>query len=418
MATAGSEAALPRPGAGARVPVRPGAGYRLVSAALAAVALWGLYTLVFRQWRLGLGVTGMNTPTYWGVYIVNFAYFIGLSAGGILVSALAHVGGLRRYAPVSRLAEVLAIISLVLAMIFILVDLGRPERFVNLFVYGWTQRWQSPLVWDVTVVLAYLLLALGLFYYGTRADAARAGVSGLLGRLLAGRSDLSAEALERDRRRLRVLAFVSVPGAVALHSITAWIFGLMVARPGWHTALLAPLFVTSAIVSGLALVTVVAYLSRRALGAGIGEDTIRGLGRLLLWLLPVLGYLMFSELLTAMYAGGAAHVAVFRDMISGRFSGFFWYNFIFGLLLPFVLLLLDRGRSAGVAALAAALVVVGVWTERYLLIVPSQVNIPLYPQGSYAPTGAEWAIMAGVYAFGALLYLAVARRVPLAPAEE
>lgn len=408
MTTPGTEAALPR------VPLRPRAGYWVLAGVLAAVALWGLYTLVVQQWRLGLGITGMNRPASWGIYIVNFAYFIGLSAGGILVSALAHVGGLRRYAPVSRLAEVLAIVSLLLAMLFVLVDLGRPERFLNLFLYGWTRRWQSPLVWDVTIILAYLLMALGLFYYGTRADAARAGLGGLWAR----RRDLSPEALARDRRRLQVLAFVSVPGAVALHSITAWIFGLMVARPGWHTAILAPLFVTSAIVSGLALVTVVAYLSRRGLGAAVGEDTIRALGRLLLWLIPVLGYLMFCELLTVVYAGGTYHVAVFRDMISGRFAGFFWYNLLFGLLLPFGLLLLDRGRSAGVAALAAALVVVGVWVERYLLIMPSQVNVPLYPQGSYAPTGPEWAIVAGVWAIGALLYLAAARRVPLVPSGE
>lgn len=387
--------AMPRPEAVGkpRASIQGGTGYRTVLLGLIVLAVLGLYTLVFRQWRLGLGVTGMDTPAYWGLYIVNFAYFIGLSAGGILVSALAHVGGLKRFAPVSRLAEVLAIISLLLAMGFVFVDIGRPERFVNLFIYGWTQRWSSPLVWDVTIILAYLLLALGLFRFGFRSDAA-------------------------SRRRLKLLAFVSVPGAVALHSITAWIFGLMVSRPGWNTALMAPLFVTSAIVSGLALVTLVAWLSRRGLGVPVQEETIRGLGGLLTWLIPVLGYLMFAELLTVMYAGSTHHVAVFRDMISGRFAGFFWYNLVFGLAGPFLLLLWNRGRSTSAVALASALVVVGVWMERYLLIIPSQVNAPLYPRGSYGPTGAEWLIMAGAYAGGALLYLLLSRRVPLVPAGE
>lgn len=385
--------AMPRPEAVIKphAPIQGGTGYRILFVGLSVLAALGLYTLVFRQWRLGLGVTGMDTPAYWGLYIVNFAYFIGLSAGGILVSALAHVGGIKRFAPVSRLAEVLAIISLLLAMGFVFVDIGRPERFANLFIYGWTQRWSSPLVWDVTVILAYLGLALGLFRFGFRSDA-------------------------ESRRRLKVLAFISVPGAVALHSITAWIFGLMVS--GWNTALMAPLFVTSAIVSGLALVTLVAWLSRRGLGVPVQEETIRGLGGLLTGLIPVLGYLMFAELLTATYAGSTHHVAVFQDMISGRFAGFFWYNFVFGLAGPFLLLVWNRGRSTSVVALAAALVVVGVWMERYLLIVPSQVNAPLYPRGSYAPTGAEWLIMAGIYAGGALLYLLVSRRVALVPAEE
>ncbi len=387
--------ATPRPAAVVKpqAPIQGGTGYRIVLLGLLAVAALGLYTLVFRQWRLGLGVTGMDTPAYWGLYIVNFAYFIGLSAGGILVSALAHVGGLKRFAPVSRLAEVLAIISLLLAMGFVFVDIGRPERFINIFIYGWTGRWSSPLVWDVTIILTYLVLALGLYRNGFRHDAV-------------------------GRSRLKILAFLSVPGAVALHSITAWIFGLMVARPGWNTALMAPLFVTSAIVSGLALVTVVAYVSRQGLGVPVQEETIRGLGGLLTWLIPVLGYLMFAELLTVMYSGSTHHVTVFRDMISGRFAGFFWYNFVFGLAGPFLLLLWNRGRSTAIVALASLLVVIGVWVERYLLIIPSQVNAPLYPQGSYAPTGAEWMIMAGAYAVGGLIYLALSRRVPLVPAEE
>lgn len=388
-------------------PARPGMGYTIVVAGLLALVAWALYLLVAKQWTLGLGVTGMNKPASWGLYIVNFVFFIGLSAGGILVSALAHVGGLKRYEPVGRIAEVLAIICLILAQMFIVLDLGRPDRLLNLFIYGWTQRWQSPLVWDVTIILAYLVMALGLFYYGSRADIARSR----------GQS-VSPRAAERDRRALRVLAFLSVPGAVGLHSITAWLFGLMVSRPGWHTALMAPLFVTSAIVSGLALVTVVVLLSRRFLQAHVDDDTVRGLGRLLLYLIPVLGYLMFSEWLTVNFAGSEHHTAVFRDMMFGRFAPFFWFDFFAGLLLPFLILLVTGCRSTAAVGLAALLVVAGVWTERYLLVMPAQVNVPLYPQGNYAPTAVEWSLMLGVYAVGALLYLFVARRVPLVPGEE
>lgn len=394
-----------------------GTGHRALIIVLIALAFTGLYMLIFQQWRSGLGVTGMNTPTYWGLYIVNFAFFIGLSAGGILVSALAHVGGVKQFAPVSRISEILAVICLFLAQIFIFVDMGRPERLLNLVSYGWTQRWESPLIWDVTIVLAYELLAIGLLYYSTRADLVRTGKNGTLYRILTlGNNDISETALKKDKRMLYLLAFISIPGAVALHSITAWIFGLMVARPGWNTAIIAPLFVTSAIVSGLALVTVVAYLSRRSLSAPVKDDTIKSLGKVIMWLIPVLGYLMFSELLTIMYAGSVGHASAFQDIISGRYAGLFWL-FVLGLLIPFLILLINRGRSAGLVVFASILLILGVWLERFILIIPPQLNAPLLPQGSYTPSGPESLIMIGIIAFGALIYILLAQRIPLVPEE-
>ncbi len=339
---------------------RLGPGYPVVVLGLLALVGWGAGVYGTRQWRIGLWVTGMNTPAYWGLYIVNFVFFIGLSAGGILVAALVHAAGIERFRPVARIAEILAISCLLLATVFVLLDLGRPDRVHHLLLYG---RLGSPLVWDVVVITIYLTISMALGYFSTRADLVRCMHAlprrRTLYRLLAlGDTDLSPRALTRDRRILRVLALASIPAAVTLHSVTAWILGLVKARPGWHTALIAPLFVVSAMVSGLALVIVAVVVSRRAFRLAIEARVVRELGVLLAFLIPVLGYFLFAELLTVVYAGEPASLAVFREMMVGRYAPVFWFNLLVGLVLPLLVLLNPPRRwvLAGSAVTTVALV--------------------------------------------------------------
>src|SRR3972149_3801833 len=123
--------------------------YILAVAAATAVAAYAPSIWADRQLRIGLGVTGMNAPTYWGAYIVNFVFFVGLSAGGIVVSGLVHAFKMERYRAVARIAEVIAIACILMAGIFISLDIGRPDRLWHLIRYG---RWESPLIWDVIIV--------------------------------------------------------------------------------------------------------------------------------------------------------------------------------------------------------------------------------------------------------------------------
>ena len=314
--------------------------YILAVAAATAVAAYALFIWADRQLRIGLGVTGMNAPTYWGAYIVNFVFFVGLSAGGIVVSGLVHAFKMERYRAVARIAEVIAIACILMAGIFISLDIGRPDRLWHLIRYG---RWESPLIWDVIIVVAYLALALGLGYFSTRADiikCMRAMPSrARFYRLLAlGYTDDSPEAVRRDQLILRTLAFASIPAAVLLHSVTAWIMGLAKATPGWHTALLAPVFVGSALASGLALVTLVSFVGQRVFKAQVADETIASLGRLLLLALPLLGYFLFSELLTVVYAQEVSPHAFFQALINGDYALFFWFDLLVGLVAPLIML--------------------------------------------------------------------------------
>lgn len=397
----------------------------VVAAALVAYA---------QQVTTGLAVTGLNTPAYWGLYVVNFVFFIGLSAGGVIVASLVHAFGLREFHPVARIAELMAIACLILAMSFILLDLGRPDRMLFL-VRHW--RIQSPLIWDVTVVNAYLVISLTYGYFGTRADLVRAAEAypwrRRLYRLLAlGYMDLSPRALERDRRILRVLAMVGLVGAIALHTVTAWILGLIKARPGWYGAIMAPLFIVSATVSGLALLLASVVFCRRVLRLPIEARVIQSLGKLLAAAIPVLGYFLFAELLTVLYAREPAALRVFDEMMFGRYAPVFWGNLILGLVAPMALLSVALLRGADPPAtagrrvssetligIAAALVVLGVLAERWNIVIPPLVgfsHLP-YPPGRYTPTPSELILTAGVYAVGGLLFAFAARILPLLESE-
>lgn len=375
--------------------VRTGGLYYLIVAGLLAAVGYGLYTYS-QQWREGLEVTGMNTPVYWGLYIVNFVYFVGLSAGGILVAALAHAAGVEKFKPIGRIAELGAISCLILAAIFIVLDLGRPERWFHLIFYA---RFVSPLAWDFVIVGVYLAIAMALGYFSTRADLVRCmhalpGRRGLYRLLTLGYTDTSPAALEQDRKILKALAIASIPAAVMLHSVTAWILGLLKARPGWHSALLAPLFIVSASVSGLAMVIVALVVSRRFLGVRVKDEVIQDLGRILTFTIPVLGYFLFAELLTVVYAGEQAPMTVFQEMMFGKYAPIFWLNVLLGLLLP--LLLLWRPRRWAALALSIPLfIAASLVAQQFQLAIPNPlVGVFPYALGVFFPSWVEYTLIA------------------------
>ncbi len=394
--------------------------YGTLGVLVAVVALAGYAWIV--QLREGLGVTGLNAHVTWGVYIVNFVFLIGVSAGGIIVAGLANVLNLERYRSVARVSELLAFVCLALAGLSILFSMGRPDRAWELFVYS---QWGSPLMWDVFVVFSYMALTLALMYFATRADLVRAArerprLAWFYRALTLGRADVSPRAIERDRRRLRVLSMIAIPYAIALHSVTAWILGLVKARPGWFSTLLAPLFVVSALASGLALILLVSILAKWFLRARISADAIAGLSRILLYLVPLLGYFLFAELLTVTFGAIPDEAAFFDSMMGGQYAWVFWFDLVGGLIVPFALLAVQRWREReGVALLAALLVVLGVYAERFnLVIVPQFHKLLPHAHGTYSPTWVEVTLTLGVVAAIGIAVMIFSRLVPLSEAEE
>jgi molybdopterin-containing oxidoreductase family membrane subunit len=226
------------------------------------------------------------------------------------------------------------------------------------------------------------------------------------------------------------MAWIALPSAIMLHSITAWIFGLQISRGFWYSSIMAPMFIASALVSGMGLVILLALVLRRLRRLSFPDDLVAMLGGLLAVFITVEGFLLLAEYLTALYPG-APEAAAARRMLSGPYLPLFLFEVVVGLIVPFMILAVRRlRRQPAWVALASAIAIVGIFVHRLNLVLNglSFSNIDLPPglpvgrlqDGStfvtstfYVPTLIEWLIVLGVLAFGGLLFTAAAWYLPL-----
>jgi len=394
----------------------------------ATLAVLGFGLVAYsRQLSEGLIVTGLRDVgtmggATWGLYVAFDVYFVGVSFAGITVAALIRLFNLEHLRPLARMAELLTVVSLVLAGLTILADLGQPLRgIVNLFLYA---RPTSPFFGTFTLVISgYLFASLVYLYLSSRRDAAiMAGVPGPLQRLhrfvAAGYRDTPAQR-ERHKRTTFWLAIFILPMLVLAHSTLGFVFGLQIGRPGWYSALQAPAFVVLAGVSGIGMLIMLAAIVRRVLPdvTALGDRVFAWLGRLLMVLVIVYLYFVGTELLTALYAGGEKEVGVTRALLSGEFAGIFWGSVALlavslGLLIWQAIA--KRWRTSWLVAIGVAVNVAAVG-KRLLIAVPSQTHGTLLPYapGSYVPTWVEYGIILGLFALGALIIAVFMKFIPI-----
>ena len=335
---------------------------------------------------------------------------MGVSFAGITIAALIRLFDLQRLKPLARMAELLTVVSLVLATIAILADLGQPLRgIINLFRYA---RPQSPFFGTFTLVIAgYLFASLVYLYLGSRRDAAiMAKQSSRLQPLhkfvAAGYKDTPAER-DRHERATFWLAVAILPMLVVAHSTLGFVFGLQVGRPGWFSALQAPAFVVLAGVSGIGLLIVLAAIVRRVCdeGESLNDYVFSWLGKFLALLTVVYLYFVVTELLTATYGGGGREGDVTDAMLTGRYAWIFWGSMILFVLALAGLLaqLLTSRWSIGLLVAIGVAVNLAAIGKRFLIVVPSQTHGMLLPYetGSYTPTWVEYGVVIGLIAMGA-----------------
>jgi molybdopterin-containing oxidoreductase family membrane subunit len=312
------------------------------------VLLWvisgGLLFLGFatwlRQYILGLGVTGLNRPVYWGIYLTNFVFFIGLAHSGTFISAILRVAGQSWRAPLTRAAEAITLFSLPFGVASILIDMGRPERLFNLVFFG---RYQSPLLWDVTAVMLYFISSYVFFYLSMLPDLAicrdrltdATPIRKKMYTLLALGWQHHPEQYHRLERVLDGMAIFMTMLVVTVHTVVSWAFS-MTLQPGWHTALLGPFFLLGAILSGTAAVVITLALLRKfyKLEAILPLSVFNSLRKLLITFILGWLYFMIAEYLTIGYGNMTEEMRVFEGKFSGDFSIMFWYMLSDGWLLP------------------------------------------------------------------------------------
>ena len=362
----------------------------------AGVACW-IYQLMN-----GLGVTGMNNGASWGLYITFFMFFVGLSAGGLIVASSASVFHVAEYKKVALPAVILSTVCICCAGLFILIDLGGIQRVWRILT---GPNPVSPLFWDICVITCYLVINIVYLVMMTKHGANSAAVS-------------------------RVSRF-ALPVAILVHSVTAWIFGLEIAKEGWYSAIMAPIFVASAMDSGLALLLVVLAGLRKAGVLQVEQRLYANLAGLLATCIAVDAFFIGCEVLTMAYPG-AAGAETLALMAFGPTAPFFWLEVVAGLLVPFCILVFAKNRQkTGLVLLASALVILGVFCKRCWLLLTSfivpnvqgangitlgtleaqQGGLGMWALGgSYAPTWTEVVIVLGVVALGALAFILLSRK--------
>jgi molybdopterin-containing oxidoreductase family membrane subunit len=399
-------------------------GFVLVVAALTAVFLLGVAALA-RQWALGLGVTGMNRPIYWGVYITNFVFFIGISHAGTLISAILRVTGAEWRRPITRIAEAITFFALILGALQIFIDLGRPERIVYPFLWG---RFQSPLLWDITCIAIYFLSSTLYLYLPLIPDLARTRDRWAtdfaftpqtrpgravetwryhLYRVLALGWHGSAEQFRRLEKAIGIMAILIIPIAVSVHTVVSWIFAMNM-QPMWHSTILGPYFVVGAIFSGIAVLFIFMTAVRKAwrLEPWIGAKQYNYLGILLLVMTVLWGYFTLAEYLTTGYGTLVHEQEVLLAKLTGEYAPWFYAMIVLNLLVPFAILIRRKGRTPTGAVIASVSIAVGMWIERFTIIAPTLTRPSLgYERAVYLPTLTEVAITAASLSLFTLLFL-------------
>ena len=393
-----------------------------VFAALAVVVLgmaaWGI------QVRDGMGVTGLNRPVFWGFYIVDFVFWIGISHAGTLISAILRLTDAAWRKPVTRAAEAITVFCLMIGGMFPIIHLGRSWLFFWLIPYPnprmlWP-NFRSPLLWDLVAILTYVTGSVIYLYLPLIPDMAQLAEHNVpwrrkLYRILSlgwTGSDREWHALERA---MKLMACIILAVAVSVHTVVSWDFAMSIA-PMWHSTIFGPYFVAGAIFSGIAALLLVLGILRRALVLELylTKHHFDNLSKLLLLMSLLWFYFTFAEYQTVWYGNEPSEMAVFAGRIRGLYAPYFWIMVVCNFVVPFVLLGIRKLRTISTAMISSVCVIVGMWLERYIIVVPTLGNPRMNTaSGVYTATWIEFAITAATFAGMIVLYLLFSKLFPI-----
>ena len=403
--------------------------FRTSSCYLLAVAVLGAFVVAAfaafgYQAYTGIGVAGIRRPVFWGFYITNFVFWIGISHAGTLISAILRLANATWRRPVTRCAEVITVFALSIGAMFPIIHLGRPWLAFWLVAYpserGIWPNFRSPLLWDFFAINTYLIGSVTFLTLPIIPDWAlvrdkAAGWRRRIYALLALGWRGTPKQWHRLETAMHIMAIVIIPVAVSVHTIVSWDFA-MAPVPMWHSTIFGPYFVAGAIFSGIAaLIIAMAFLRRLLhLEEYLLPVHFDNLGKLLLMMSLLWFYFVFCERLTVWYGHETSEMAVFWATQRGAFAPLFWTMVLCNFLIPFPLLAIKKLRTITGTVVASVTVVIGMWLERFLIIVPSlgRKFLP-YSWGTYRPTWVEITITVGTFAGMALLYMLFAKAVPI-----
>jgi Ni/Fe-hydrogenase subunit HybB-like protein len=350
---------------------------------LAAVIFVG-FLFYLKQFGEGLTLTGMSRDVTWGLYISQFTFLVGVAASAVMVVLPYYLHNYKAFARITILGEFLAIGAVIMCMTFIFVDMGQPLRIMNVFLHPTPH---SLMFWDTVALGGYLVLNVLISQVTLRAE----------------RYDVAPP------RWIRPIIILSIPWAISIHTVTAFLYSGLAARPFWMTAILAPRFLASAFSAGPALLILFCFVLRKTTKFDAGREPVQKLAVIVTYAMTINVFFILMELFTALYSDIPEHVLHFQYLffgLEGKATLVPWMWLSVGLGLTSLVLLLNPGtrRNERTLTLACVALLVSIWIEKGLvLVVLGFVPNPLGVVTEYWPTWPETLITVGVYGLGALI---------------
>ncbi len=352
------------------------------------VALMGAigvgFAFYFWQLDFGLGITGMSRDVSWGFYIANFTYLVGVAAGGVMVVLPYYLHDYKAYGKITVLGEFLAIASIVMCLLFIIVDLGQPMRLFNVPLYPTPG---SVLFWDMVVLNGYLFLNIVVGWNALEAE--RNGV--------------------HYQSWLKPFIYISIPWAVSIHTVTAYLYCGLPGRHFWLTAILAPRFLASAFAAGPSLLILLCLFIRRFTNFDPGKEQIQTLAKTVAYAITINVFFFICEIFVAFYSKIPGHMDHIKYLFVGMHGHgalvpWMWASMIFMAVGIFLTVTPATRRNETTLMVACLVIILGTWIDKGLgMISGGFVPNPLHQVTEYAPSGPEIMITLGVYAVGALV---------------
>ncbi|SPE34628.1 Hdr-like menaquinol-oxidizing enzyme, subunit B (HmeB) [Candidatus Sulfopaludibacter sp. SbA6] len=363
---------------------------------LFAVIAAGLFCYL-RQLNYGLGITGLSRDVTWGLYIAQFTFLVGVAASAVMVVLPYYLHDCKAFARITILGEFLAVAAAIMCMLFIFVDMGQPSRVLNVLLYPTPH---SIMFWDMISLAGYLVLNALIAFITLRAE----------------REEMPPP------RWIKPVILLSIPWAVSIHTVTAFLYSGLPGRPLWLTALLAPRFLASAFASGPALLILLCMILGRITRSPFGREPLQKLAVIVAYAMTVNVFFVLMEFFTAFYSGVPEHSEPLRYMFIGleghtRLAPWMWTSTVLAAA-SLVLLLVPRYRhNQKLLAAACVMVFSSLWIDKGIgLIVAAFVPSPLGVVTEYAPSLPEALIALGVWAVG-LLILTVLYKIVLSVRE-
>ena len=342
----------------------------------------GIGFLVYlKQLDFGLGITGMTRDVSWGFYIAQFTFLVGVAAGGVMVVLPYYLHDYKAFGKVTILGEFLAIASVVMCLLFIVVDLGQPMRVFNVPLYP---TLNSVLFWDFIVLNVYLFLNIIIGWNVLEAE----------------RNNVHYQAW------LKPLIYLSIPWAVSIHTVTAFLYSGLPGRGFWLTAILAPRFLSSAFAAGPALLILLCLIIRRVTNYDPGKEQIQSLAKIVAYAITINVFFFLCEIFTVFYSNIPEHTDHIKYLFvglhgHGALVPWMWTSMV--LMLISIILLVNpiTRKNEGVLAVACITTFIGTWIDKGLgMIAGGFVPNPLHQVSEYIPTIPEILIALGVWATG------------------